>query len=137
MTRFWLTISDGVQFVLDSLERMHGGEIFVPKIPSIRITDLAKAMAPDLPIKIIGIRPGEKLHEMMCPGDMSYHTYEFADHFVIAPAIKFFNRSNDFSSNALQEPGKLVAPGFEYVSDTNPDFLSVEQMRQFNQEAMS
>lgn len=137
MTRFWISLQQGVDFVLKNFERMLGGEIFVPKIPSIRIVDLAKAMAPHLAIKEVGIRPGEKLHEMMCPGDMSYHTYEFADHFVIAPAIKFFNRSNDFSSNALQEPGKLVAPGFEYVSDTNPDFLSVEQMRQFNQEAMS
>ena len=137
MTRFWISLQQGVDVVLKNFERMLGGEIFVPKIPSIRIVDLAEAMAPHLPIKEVGIRPGEKLHEMMCPGDMSYHTYEFADHFVIAPAIKFFNRSNDFSSNALQEQGKLVAPGFEYVSDTNPDFLTVEQMRQFNQEAMS
>lgn len=137
MTRFWISLQQGVDFVLKNFERMLGGEIFVPKIPSIRIVDLAEAMAPHLPIKEVGIRPGEKLHEMMCPGDMSYHTYEFADHFVIAPAIKFFNRSNDFSSNALQEQGKPVAPGFEYVSDTNPDFLTVEQMRQFNQEAMS
>jgi UDP-N-acetylglucosamine 4,6-dehydratase/5-epimerase len=137
MTRFWISLQQGVDFVLKNFERMLGGEIFVPKIPSIRIVDLAKAMAPDLPIKEVGIRPGEKLHEMMCPGDMSYHTFEFDDHFVIAPAIKFFNRSNDFSSNALNENGKLVQPGFEYVSDSNPDFLSVEQMREFNQEAMS
>lgn len=136
MTRFWISLQQGVDFVLKNFERMLGGEIFVPKIPSIRIVDLAKAMAPELPIKIIGIRPGEKLHEMMCPGDMSYHTFEFDDHYVIAPAIRFFSRSNDFSSNALKEQGKLVAPGFEYVSDSNPDFLSVEQMRQFNQEAM-
>lgn len=136
MTRFWISLQQGVDFVLKNFERMLGGEIFVPKIPSIRIVDLAKAMAPQLAIKEVGIRPGEKLHEMMCPGDMSYHTYEFDDHFVIAPAIKFFNRSNDFSTNALQEKGQLVKPGFEYVSDTNPDFLSVEQMRQFNQEAM-
>jgi UDP-N-acetylglucosamine 4,6-dehydratase len=136
MTRFWISLQQGVDFVLKNFERMLGGEIFVPKIPSIRIVDLATAMAPHLPQKIIGIRPGEKLHEMMCPGDMSYHTYEFDDHFVIAPAIKFFNRSNDFSSNALNERGQLVAPGFEYVSDTNPDFLTVAQMQQFNQEAM-
>ena len=136
MTRFWISLQQGVDFVLKNFERMLGGEIFVPKIPSIRIIDLATAMAPNLPQKIVGIRPGEKLHEMMCPGDMSYHTYEFSDHFVIAPAIRFFNRSNDFSSNALNENGQLVQPGFEYVSDTNPEFLSVEQMRQFNQEAM-
>ncbi|QBL09873.1 UDP-N-acetylglucosamine 4,6-dehydratase (inverting) [Rheinheimera sp. D18] len=135
MTRFWISLQQGVDFVLKNFERMLGGEIFVPKIPSIRIVDLAKAMAPNIPIKEVGIRPGEKLHEMMCPGDMSYHTYEFDDHFVIAPAIKFFNRSNDFSSNALHEKGKLVAPGYEYASNTNPDFLSVEKMRQLNQEA--
>lgn len=135
MTRFWITLQQGVDFVLNNFERMLGGEIFVPKIPSIRITDLAKAMAPNLPIKIVGIRPGEKLHEMMCPGDMSFHTYEFADHFVIAPAIKFFNRSNDFTSNALGEKGQLVEQGFEYVSDTNPHFLSIEEIRQCNQVA--
>lgn len=136
MTRFWISLQQGVDFVLKNFERMLGGEIFVPKIPSIRIVDLAKAMAPDLPVKIVGIRPGEKLHEMMCPGDMSYHTYEFSDHFVIAPAIKFFSRSNDFSTNALQEQGKLVPESFEYVSDTNPHFLTVEDIRTFNQDAM-
>lgn len=136
MTRFWISLQQGVDFVLKNFERMLGGEIFVPKIPSIRVIDLAKAIAPELPIKIVGIRPGEKLHEMMCPGDMSYHTFEFADHYVIAPAIKFFNRSNDFSGNALQEQGKLVATGFEYASNTNSEFLSVGQMRLFNQEAM-
>ena len=114
---------------------MLGGEIFVPKIPSIRITELAKAMAPNLPIKIIGIRPGEKLHEMMCPGDMAFHTYEFDDHFVIAPAIKFFHRSNNFTSNALDEKGKPVAEGFEYISDTNPSFLTVDEIIQFNEES--
>lgn len=135
MTRFWITLQQGVDFVLKNFERMLGGEIFVPKIPSIRIVDLARAMAPDLPLKEVGIRPGEKLHEMMCPGDMSYHTYEFSDHYVIAPAIKFFSRSNEFSSNALQEKGEAVTTGFEYVSDTNPDFLSIEQIKTFNQEA--
>lgn len=135
MTRFWITLQQGVDFVLKNFERMLGGEIFVPKIPSIKITDLAKAMAPELPIKIIGIRPGEKLHEMMCPGDMSYHTYEFSDHYVIAPAIKFFQRSNNFSSNALDEQGQLVSTGFEYVSDSNPHFLTIEQIHQFNLDA--
>ncbi|KKO47034.1 UDP-N-acetylglucosamine 4,6-dehydratase [Arsukibacterium ikkense] len=134
MTRFWISLQQGVDFVLKNFERMLGGEIFVPKIPSIRIVDLAKAMAPDLPIKIVGIRPGEKLHEMMCPGDMSYHTFEFADHFVIAPAIKFFNRSNDFSGNALGEKGQMVPVSFEYVSDTNPDFMDIDTIRQFNQD---
>ena len=112
-----------------------GGEIFVPKIPSIRITDLAEAMAPGVPIKIVGIRPGEKLHEMMCPGDMAFHTFEYDDHFVIAPSIKFFHRSNNFTSNGLEEVGKPVSDGFEYVSDTNPHFLTVEEIVSCNKDA--
>jgi len=135
MTRFWITLQQGVDFVLKNFERMMGGEIFVPKIPSIRIVDLAQAMAPDLPLKVIGIRPGEKLHEMMCPGDMSHYTYEFDDHYVIAPAIKFFSRSDDFSRNGLNEQGRAVSANFEYVSDKNPHFLSLEQIRNFNQDA--
>lgn len=136
MTRFWITLQGGVDFVLKNFERMLGGEIFVPKIPSIRIVDLAKAMAPDLPIKIVGIRPGEKLHEMMCPSDMSFHTYEFDDHYVIAPAIRFFNRSNDFTQNNLNEVGRPVAEGFQYVSDLNNDFMSIAQIRQYNQDSL-
>ena len=135
MTRFWITLQQGVDFVLKNFERMLGGEIFVPKIPSIRIVDLAKAMAPETPINYVGIRPGEKLHEMMCPGDMSLHTFEFEDHYVIAPAIKFFHRSNNFTSNALNELGKPVDSGFEYVSDTNQHFLSIDEIKQFNEEA--
>lgn len=136
MTRFWISLQQGVDFVLKNFERMLGGEIFVPKIPSIRIVDLAKSMAPDLPIREVGIRPGEKLHEMMCPGDMSYNTYEYDDHYVIAPSIQFYNRGNDFTINALKEHGKLVQPGFEYVSDKNPHFLSIEELVQFNRDAM-
>ncbi|MEE2001208.1 MULTISPECIES: UDP-N-acetylglucosamine 4,6-dehydratase (inverting) [Alkalimonas] len=136
MTRFWITLQQGVDFVLKNFERMLGGEIFVPKIPSIRIMDLAKAMAPSMPIKEVGIRPGEKLHEVMCPGENSYHTYEFSDHFVIAPSIRFFNRKNSFDVNALNEQGTLVEPGFEYASSTNPHFLSPEEILQFNLEAM-
>lgn len=135
MTRFWITLQQGVDFVLKNFERMLGGEIFVPKIPSIRITDLAKAMAPTLPIKIVGIRPGEKLHEMMCPGDMSFHTFEFKDHYVIAPAIKFFHRSNDFTINALGEQGTAVNQAFEYVSDKNAHFLTIDEICQFNLDA--
>ncbi|AUC87650.1 UDP-N-acetylglucosamine 4,6-dehydratase (inverting) [Alteromonas sp. MB-3u-76] len=137
MTRFWITLQQGVDFVLKNFERMLGGEIFVPKIPSIKIVDLAKAMAPHLPIHIVGIRPGEKLHEMMCPGDMAFHTFEYEDHFVIAPAIKFFHRSNDFTKNAIAEIGKPVDEGFEYVSDTNSDFLSVEDIALLNKETQS
>lgn len=132
MTRFWITLQDGVNFVLKNFERMLGGEIFVPKIPSMRIVDLAKAMAPDLPIKIIGIRPGEKLHEIMCPSDDSYHTFEYDDHFVIAPAIIFSSRSNDFTINGLNETGKQVAHGYEYNSLNNECFLSTKELLDFN-----
>lgn len=135
MTRFWITLQGGVDFVLKNFGRMFGGEIFVPKIPSINITDLATAMAPHLPHKIIGIRPGEKLHEIMCPEDDSYHTYEYDDHFVIAPTIIFSSRSNDFTVNALNEKGKAVAHGFEYNSKKNTDFLSIEQIKECNKAA--
>ena len=133
MTRFWITLQDGVDFVLKNFARMLGGEIFVPKIPSMRITDLAKAMAPQLPMKIVGIRPGEKMHEIMCPADVSYHTYEYSDHFLIAPSIKFFNRSNDFTLNNLQEKGKLVEPGYEYNSQNNTHFLTPKELLTFNE----
>src|SRR6266480_2190425 len=89
MTRFWITLDEGVGFVFRSLERMQGGEIFVPKIPSARITDVALAMAPGASLKVVGIRPGEKLHEVMCPKDDSHLTLEFADHYVIRPTIQF------------------------------------------------
>ena len=136
MTRFWINLQQGVDFVLTNFERMLGGEIFVPKIPSIRITDLAKAMAPDLPLKIIGIRPGEKLHEVMCPADLCFETYEYNDHFVIAPGIKFSSRSNDFTENAIGEKGKKVAQGFEYNSLDNPDYMSIEEIKNFNVQAL-
>lgn len=136
MTRFWISLQQGVDFVLTNFERMLGGEIFVPKIPSIRITDLAKAMAPDLPVKIIGIRPGEKLHEIMCPSDLCFDTYEFDDHFVIAPGIKFSSRCNDFDTNALNEQGKKVEVGFEYNSLSNPHFLTIEEIDAFNIQAL-
>ena len=132
MTRFWITLQEGVDFVLKDMERMQGGEIFVPKIPSVRIVDLAKAMAPDLTIKIIGIRPEEKLHEIMCPADDSHLTVEFEDHYVIAPSITFFTRDNDFTSNSLGEVGKIVDQGMEYSSGSNPHFLNVDEIRDYN-----
>ncbi|GAB1043309.1 UDP-N-acetylglucosamine 4,6-dehydratase (inverting) [Shewanella algae] len=123
MTRFWITLQQGVDFVLKNFARMQGGEIFVPKIPSVRITELAKAYAPHLEHDVIGIRPGEKMHEIMCPADDSHHTLEFDDHFVITPSIRFFGREIDFCTNALGETGQPVAMGFEYNSGTNPHFL--------------
>ncbi|OOZ36435.1 UDP-N-acetylglucosamine 4,6-dehydratase (inverting) [Solemya velesiana gill symbiont] len=132
MTRFWITLEQGVDFVLTNFQRMYGGEIFVPKLPSVRITDLAKAMAPDLPTKIVGIRPGEKLHEIMCPSDDSHLTLEFGDHYVIRPSIRFTRRNSNYTRNNLGEEGEPVAQGFEYNSGSNPHFLSVEEIREFN-----
>ncbi|HEY9619559.1 MAG TPA: UDP-N-acetylglucosamine 4,6-dehydratase (inverting) [Crinalium sp.] len=127
MTRFWITLQQGIDFVLKSFERMQGGEIFVPKIPSMHIIDLAKALAPDVPIKVVGIRPGEKLHEVMCPADDYHLTIEFNDHYVIRPAIQFA-QDIDFSYNALQEKGFAVSDGFQYSSDTNTDWLTPDQL---------
>jgi UDP-N-acetylglucosamine 4,6-dehydratase len=129
MTRFWITLQQGVDFVLKNFERMYGGEIFVPKIPSMRVTDLAAAMAPQLPTKTIGIRPGEKLHEVMCPRDDSHLTLEFDDHFVLTPTIRFHHREVDYTRNAVNEAGKPVTCGFEYNSGTNPNFLTVDELR--------
>jgi len=131
MTRFWITVQQGVDFVLKNLARMQGGEIFVPKIPSVRVVDLAHAMAPNLPHRLIGIRPGEKLHEVMCPADDSHLTLEFADHYVIKPTIQFIGPV-DFSSNRLGEHGRPVEPGFEYHSGKNPRFLAVEEIVALN-----
>ena len=127
MTRFMITLEAGVTFVLKNFERMQGGEIFVPKIPSMKMTDLADAMAPSLERKIIGIRPGEKLHEIMCPTDDSHLTFEFDDHFVIAPTITFTKR-RDYDHNILGEMGKKVAQGFEYNSGNNKEWLEKEEL---------
>lgn len=132
MTRFWITLQQGVKFVLKNFERMYGGEIFVPKIPSVRIVDLARAMAPNLGHRIVGIRPGEKLHEVMCPADDSHLTLEFGDHYVIRPTITFSSRSNDFSPNALGEAGRPVSQGFEYSSGRNERFLDIDEICEFN-----
>jgi len=132
MTRFWITLQEGVDFVLRSIDRMLGGEIFIPKIPSVRIIDLAKAMAPELPIKIIGIRPGEKLHEIMCPADDSHLTIEYNDHYVISPSIDFYSRVVDFTKNRLGECGSFVPSGFEYNSQVNKHFLNIDEILNFN-----
>jgi UDP-N-acetylglucosamine 4,6-dehydratase len=112
MTRFWLTIQEGVQFVLDSFERMHGGEIFVPKIPSFKVTDVAKVVCPEIPTEIIGIRPGEKLHEVMITEDDSHNTYEFEKYYaIISPAL--------VQSGIYNSIGKKVEEGFRFSSDNN------------------
>ena len=122
MTRFWITLEQGVNFVLKNFERMKGGEIFIPKIPSMTMVDLAKALAPDLGVKIIGIRQGEKMHEMMISRDDAHLTYEFDDYYVISPSIQFLT-AQDFSTNALHQKGKPVSEDFEYSSNTNKIWL--------------
>ena len=136
MTRFWISLQQGVDFVRKGFERMSGGEIFVPMIPSVRIPDLAAAMAPDLATKVIGIRPGEKLHEVMCPTDDSHLTLRFHDHFVIKPTIKFFRKDVDYLTNQIGEKGAPVEDGFEYNSGRNDHFLTVDEIREFNRIAV-
>jgi UDP-N-acetylglucosamine 4,6-dehydratase/5-epimerase len=132
MTRFWISLQEGVDFVINCLELMDGGEIFVPKIPSVRITDLASAMAPNIPTKIIGIRPGEKLHEVMCPSDDSHLTIEFNDYYVIAPSIVLFERTISFNENIFGAEGKSVQEGFEYSSGNNLNFLDIDGIKSYN-----
>jgi UDP-N-acetylglucosamine 4,6-dehydratase len=133
MTRFWITLKEGVDFVIKNFNRMHGGEIFVPKIPSVKITDLAYAMAPELRHEVIGIRPGEKIHEVMCPADDSHLTLEFRDHFIIQPTISFNDQDHQFTMNHLGERGCVVEQGFEYNSGKNEHFLTVEEIRKINE----
>ncbi|NDV22167.1 UDP-N-acetylglucosamine 4,6-dehydratase (inverting) [Desulfovibrio sp. JC022] len=120
MTRFWTTLEDAVQFVLDGFEKMVGGEVFVQKIPSMKITDLAKAMGPDCEQKVIGIRPGEKLHEMMISADDARNTAEFDGYYVIKPDSQFM------ATHAEMIGGTPVAEGFEYTSDSNVDWVDEE-----------
>ena len=124
MTRFLITLDDGVKLVLSSLERMVGGEIFVPKIPSARVTDLARVIAPECKHEVIGIRPGEKLHEAMITEDDARVTLEFDDHFVIQPTHSFWNHK-DYE---LAGKGKLCPDGFRYSSETNTEWLTDEQI---------
>jgi UDP-N-acetylglucosamine 4,6-dehydratase len=126
MTRFWITLEQGVNFVLSSLEMMEGGEIFVPRIPSMKVTDLAKAMAPDLPHKIVGIRPGEKLHEVMVPEDDGRATLEGKDRFIITPAFQFWQ---DDEIN-YKSSYKKVPEGFTYSSDLNHEWLDADGLRE-------
>ena len=127
MTRFLITLEEGVRFVLKNFERMKGGEIFVPKLPSMKIVDLAKCLAPNLPHKIIGIRPGEKLHEVMIT--KNDRVIEFKDHYVIKPTINFGFEA-DYTINELGEKGKEREIGFEYSSDKNDWWLSCEKFKE-------
>jgi UDP-N-acetylglucosamine 4,6-dehydratase len=122
MTRFWITLEQGVQFVLDGLDHMSGGEIFVPKIPSMNVIDLAKAIAPECEIEIVGIRPGEKLHEAMITEDDARRTVEFDSYYVIQPEFPWWGE--------VKHQGKSLPDGFKYTSDLNDDWLKVEQLKE-------
>lgn len=121
MTRFWITLDQGVNFVLSSLEIMSGGEIFVPKIPSMKVVDFAAAIAPDLPQEIVGIRPGEKLHETMITPDDARMTLELQDRYIIEPSFAFWSNVHLAGHNA-----RSVADGFEYASNQNNEWLDAD-----------
>jgi UDP-N-acetylglucosamine 4,6-dehydratase len=117
MTRFWITLDQGVRFVIQCLERMHGGEIFVPKIPSMRLVDMARTVAPECEVEYVGIRPGEKLHEALVSDDESRHTVETTDMFIIQPNHPWWRTENWVDA-------KPVPEGFRYTSDTNARWLT-------------
>jgi UDP-N-acetylglucosamine 4,6-dehydratase (inverting) len=121
MTRFWLTLDQGVRFVINSIQQMQGGEVFIPKIPSMKITDLADAIAPNTTKKFTGIRPGEKLHEIMITEDESRHAKEFSDHFVIEPEFPFWKNENTSSATSLPD-------NFRYSSDINDRWLTKDEL---------
>jgi len=129
MTRFIITIQEGINFVIKALKEMKGGEIFIPKIPSMKILDLAKSFSEKYSIKIIGIRPGEKLHEILCPKDSAHLTLEFKDYYIITPSILFYGKKNIFTKNNSGEKGKRVPIDFEYDSASNDTFLSVSKIK--------
>ncbi|MBF0385365.1 MAG: UDP-N-acetylglucosamine 4,6-dehydratase (inverting) [Candidatus Omnitrophica bacterium] len=122
MTRFWITLEQGVRFVIKSFERMYGGEIFVPKIPSMTIIDLAKAIAPECKTKVVGIRPGEKMHEVMISKDDARNTKELEDCYIIQPAFNWWDENHHTNCKDLKE-------GFEYSSLTNPKKLSISELK--------
>ena len=129
MTRFWITLDQAAAFVMDSMEKMFGGEIFVPKFPSMRIEDLAEALAPGFPKKVIGIREGEKLHELMISADDSRRSLEYGHHYVILPETKH----GDPFPEAMFKTGKPVQDGFVYASDTNEQWLNADELQKLVQ----
>jgi UDP-N-acetylglucosamine 4,6-dehydratase len=123
MTRFWLTLEQGVRFVISCIEQMKGGEVFVPKIPSMKIVDLAKAIAPQADLKVVGIRPGEKLHEVLISEDEARTTLEREDMYVVTPTVTLWQRD-------LHYEGLPLPDGFRYASDSNPEWLNIDQIRE-------
>lgn len=123
MTRFWITLDQGVNFVIKSLETMRGGEIFIPKIPSVKIMDLARAVSPRAKIKIVGLRPGEKMHEILISADEARHTYDFSDYYIIAPEFVSWGRID------YKNSGKELEEGYYYSSDNNDSWLTVADIK--------
>ena len=133
MTRFWLTLDFGVGFVLNSIYMMAGGELFVPKTPSMRITDLVKALDKNIKYHVIGIRPGEKLHEILCPEDSARDTIEYKDYYLIRPSIDFSRgKTNNYQINKNNEKGKIVKSNFIYSSNTNSNFLNIKELKKIS-----
>lgn len=124
MTRFWLSLEQGVHFVVNCIEQMEGGEVFVPKIPSTKVVDLARAIAPEAEIEIIGIRPGEKLHEDLLSIDEARNAVEREKMYIIKPPETLWNRSQQYEGNSLPE-------GFSYTSDNNTEWLDVEGIKKY------
>ena len=135
MTRFWINLDYGVKFVLNSLDLMIGGELFVPKSPSIKIVDLVKALDKNIKYHIVGIRPGEKLHEVLCPEDSARDTLEFKNYYLIIPSPYHVDstkgKNNSYKINKNNEKGKFVKSNFVYNSSTNSHFLSVNELKKF------
>ncbi len=123
MTRFWITLDQGVEFVLSSMAMMDGGEIFVPRIPSMSVVDLARCIAPGLPHKLVGIRPGEKLHEVMISEDDARNTIELSDRYVVVPSLSFWN-----PDSLVVREGRKVREAFSYSSDRNSEWLDIESL---------
>lgn len=133
MTRFWITLEQGVSFVLKSFELMQGGEIFIPKMPSIKITDLAKSLKSNVKLNFIGVRPGEKIHETLCPQETNRDTIEFKNYFIVRPSTDFSKgRSKNYLVSSKKEKGKTVSQDFIYSSDKNQNFLKIKEIKKFN-----
>ena len=127
MTRFFITLDESVEFVVKSFERMQGGEIFIPKLPSIKIIDIIKALDENYKIKIVGIRPGEKIHEVLCPVSTAHLTLDFKDHLILLPTVDL---NKNYLVNKKKEKGKLVKESFIYSSDKNQKFLNIKEIKE-------
>jgi|TARA_B110000483_G_C18132847_1_gene518357 UDP-N-acetylglucosamine 4,6-dehydratase len=132
MTRFWITLEQAINFSIQSMKEMIGGEIFIPKLPSVKIIDLAKSFGNNIKLKYVGLRPGEKIHEIMCSSHDSSQTLEFKKYFVIIPEITLAAKKNKYFLSSKKEKGKLVEENFEYSSGANIHFLTISQIRKIN-----